>query len=191
MYILQWPEVRIWIHDLTAPTDVKIDATMQSMLLNAALAVDEGEDPSQKSEQVPTSRWIREHRPNEVNIDKPIRTVHKSETEQKTREEKPQHHIDRPVSYINRYTGATSSKEENPPPTNVPDEQVFLQKVAEVLEKNKVSLNDLDMLFDQAISAFREKDYEKSRELWLQAEEQAPGHPVIKQNLKILEKYLT
>jgi CheY-like chemotaxis protein len=165
MHILLWKDVRIWIHDMAAPAEVRIDTPMQAILMNAALARDEGNETEAEESEIPSAKWIREHRPEEVNINEP---VHSPTTETRVMEQSGEQSS---VPFLSR-------------------ENRFIKEVAEALDKSQVEADELDTLFDQAISAFREKNYELSREMWLKAKELAPDHPVIKQNLNILKKYL-
>ncbi len=193
MYILQWPDVRVWIHDLAVSPEVKIDSSMQAILINAALAKDEGKaEASDNSEKVPTPKWIREHRPEEVLVkessEQPM-VENRTQAQEYLPQEQENEMVELP-KWLTPGAYQEEQKEESSSENVNAQEQLFLQKVAEVLEKNQVAKSELDLLFDEAIRAFRQKEYEKSKELWLKAEELAPGHPVIKQNLKILEKYL-
>jgi len=189
MYILQWPDVRVWIHDLATSPEVKIDSSIQAILINAALARDEGKaEALDNSEKVPTPKWIREHKPEEVlfqeSSEQPL-----MENQTQVEEYMPE---EEEIVELPQWLTPGAYEEEQKEESNNENEQeqLFLQKVAEVLQKNQVAKSELDLLFDEAIGAFRQKEYEKSKDLWLKAEELAPGHPVIKQNLKILEKYL-
>ena len=178
MNILLWSDVRIWIHDLVKPAAIKIDTPMQAILMNAALAKDEGSGNAEPEKtDIPTARWIRENRPPEVNIEAtstaqgPQLTTKVLSEEETALPENNRETAPGPAQYLSR-------------------ENRFLEEVTETLKKNQVAASELDSLFDEAISAFRTKDYERSKTVWMKALEVAPDHPVIKQNLKILGKYL-
>ncbi len=180
MNILQWPDVRIWMHDLATPSEVTIEAPIQAILMNAACYRDEetaGEETGDAAD-IPTAQWIRENRPSEVNIETPV-----------TSEELPFAGTDASLQEEIATSGNEKQDELAPSPF-LSRENKFLAEVAESLKKNNVAAGTLDAFFDEAISAFRAKDYETSRAIWLKARELAPDHPVIKQNLKIVEKYL-
>lgn len=197
MCILMWPDVRLWIHNLTVSTDAVIDVPMQSLLLNAACARDEGSDSdkmsavSEKEQKIPTAKWIREHKPDDLVIDSiPGESDKKSfdTTVVNLKDVSALSDSIKKTDVSNEQSTEKATVSVKPPPFSS-KKYTFLEKISNHSEESG-SVKEVEKLFDKAIDAFKNKDYENSRNLWMKAEQLSPGHPVIKQNLKIISKYL-
>ncbi len=161
--MLSWSEVQVWLYNFQPDTPETIRAPLQRLILEAAKRRDERAERGEKRSShpaVPTPAELREGRPAEVTA------AVFPPVPPRRKKPVPKGKDDAEPA---RATGTAAGKD-------TPSEPV--------------SDRPLNLLIDDAVAAFRARDYGRAKELWKEAGRRSPDNPVVRHNLALVERLL-